>query len=68
MDINPQILTGHWKVGFALDLHTLSSIPKEWTTKKVVVQEFIDCEFVAVEKEVQDKVTKWDTAYTPIVP
>lgn len=66
MNINPQTLTGHWKAGFALDLHTLSSVPKEWTTKKVTVHEFIDGEFVAVEKEVQDKVTKWDTTYTPI--
>lgn len=66
MDINPQILTGHWKAGFALDLHTLASVPKEWTTKKVIVQEFINGEFVPVEKEIQDKVIKWDTTYTPI--
>lgn len=66
MDINPQSLTGHWKAGFALDLHTLSSVPKEWTTKKISAGEFIDGELVTVEKEVQDKVTKWDTTYTPI--
>lgn len=66
MDINPQILTGHWKAGFALDLHTLSSVPKEWTTKKVTVTEFIDGKLVTVEKEVQDQITKWDTTYTPI--
>jgi competence protein ComFC len=66
MEINPQTLTGRWKEGFALDLHTLSSVPKEWTTKKVTVHELIDGDFVAVEKEVQDKVTKWDTTYTPI--
>jgi competence protein ComFC len=29
MDINPQTLTGHWKAGFALDLHTLSSFPQK---------------------------------------
>ena len=66
MNINPQTLTGHWKEGFALDLHTLSSTPKEWTTKKANVLEFIDGEFVTVEKDVQDKITKWDTTYTPI--
>ena len=27
MDINPQILRGHWKEGYALDLHTLSDYP-----------------------------------------
>ena len=30
MDINPRILPGPWKAGFALDLHTLSSVAKEW--------------------------------------
>ncbi len=29
MDINPQPLNGHWKAGFALDLHTLSSFPQK---------------------------------------
>lgn len=26
MEINPQTLNGHWKAGFALDIHTLSSV------------------------------------------
>lgn len=66
MIINPQQLTGRWKAGFALDIHTLSSVPKEWTTKKVIEIVFIDGEPVTIEKEIQDKVSKWDTTYTPI--
>ena len=66
MNINPQRLSGLWKAGFALDLHTLSSIPKEWTTKKVTEIVFIDGEPVTIEKEVQDKVIEWNTTYTPI--
>jgi competence protein ComFC len=66
MEINPQELKGIWNEGWALDLHTLKSIPKEWTTKKVKVHAFVDGKSVEVEKEVQDKVTKWDTTYTPI--
>ena len=27
MEINPQTLPGHWKEGYALDLHTSSSFP-----------------------------------------
>lgn len=30
MNINPKPLPGHWKEGYALDLHTISSIPIEW--------------------------------------
>jgi len=41
MDINPQILTEHWKAGFALDLHTLLSVPKEYT-KKIVEEKVTD--------------------------
>jgi len=66
MDINPCPLSGHWKEGFALDLHTLSSAPKEWTTKKINQAELIDGKITVVEKEVPDQITKWDTVYTPI--
>ncbi len=66
MNINPQTLIGHWDAGFALDLHTVSSVPKEWTTKKVTVTQLKEGVPVSVEIEVQDKVTKWDTTYTPI--
>lgn len=67
MNINPQSLPGHWKAGYALDLHTLSSTPKEWeSTRKVTRTELIDGELVTIEKDVPDKVTKWDTVYTPI--
>jgi hypothetical protein len=67
MDINPQILTGHWKAGYALDLHTISSTPKEWeSTRKVTRTELIDGQLVTTEREIPDKITKWDTVYTPI--
>lgn len=66
MNISPQVLQGFWKEGFALDLHTVSSTPKEWSTKKIISTEFVDGQFKTVEKEVQDKVLKWDTVYTPI--
>lgn len=65
MDINPRILEGPWKAGFALDLHTLSSVPLERTTKKVIEIVYINGQPTSVEKEVQE-VTKWDTTYTPI--
>jgi hypothetical protein len=46
MDINPQQLTGHWKAGFALDLHTSSSTPiRAMKTVKMMVD--------GVEKEMQ---------------
>jgi predicted amidophosphoribosyltransferase len=67
MNINPQILPGHWKAGYALDLHTLSSTPKEWgSTKKVTKTELIDGKYVTVEKEIPQNITKWNTVYTPI--
>lgn len=66
MDINPQILTGHWKAGFALDLHTLSSVPKEYAKKIVEEKNPTTGEIVKVEKEDRDKVIKWDTTYTAI--
>jgi len=67
MEINPQPLQGHWKEGFALDIHTLSSTPKEWkSTKKVREADIVDGKLVVVEREVPDEVTKWDTTYTPI--
>lgn len=59
-------LSGHWTDGYALDLHTISSTPKEYTTKKVNQLDLVDGKMVVVEKEVPDKVTKWDTTYTPI--
>lgn len=65
MDINPRILEGPWKAGFALDLHTLTSVPLEKTIKKVTEIVYIDGQPTSVEKEVQE-VTKWDTTYTPI--
>lgn len=68
MKINPQPLTGDWHSGFALDLHTLSSVPKEWSTKKVTVEEVVDGKRIVLEKIVEDKnkVTKWETTYTDI--
>jgi competence protein ComFC len=66
MDINPQILTGHWREGFALDLHTLSSVPKEYAKKIVEEKNPTTGEIVKVEKEDRDKVNKWDTTYTAI--
>jgi competence protein ComFC len=66
MDINPQKLEGRWKTGFALDLHTLSSVPKEWTSTTIITIEIIDGKFVPVEREVRDKITKWETTYTPL--
>lgn len=67
MNINPQLLPGHWKEGYALDLHTLSSTPKEWeSTRKITHIEIIDGKPVPVQIEIPDKVTKWDTVYTPI--
>jgi competence protein ComFC len=66
MIINPQRLPGPWKAGFALDLHTLSSVPKEWTTKKVTEIVLIAGKPVTIENEIQDKVTKWDTTYSAI--
>jgi hypothetical protein len=50
MDINPQILTGHWKAGFALDLHTLSSVPKEYAKKIVEEKNPTTGEITKVEK------------------
>jgi competence protein ComFC len=66
MIINPQRLTGPWKAGYALDLHTLSSAPKEWSMKKITETVLIDGVPVSIEKEVKDKVIKWDTIYTEI--
>jgi hypothetical protein len=42
MKIAPQLLSGHWKDGYALDLHTISSTPKEWSLKKITSPEVID--------------------------
>jgi predicted amidophosphoribosyltransferase len=61
MDINPQQLTGHWKAGFALDLHTSSSTPiRAMKTVKMMVD--------GVEKEMQvlGDITGWDTKRPPI--
>lgn len=56
MNINPQILIGHWKAGFALDLHTFSSHPiRELKTVKTKID--------GVEKDVQIEgdIVGWDT-------
>ncbi len=66
MEINPQILNGNWREGFSLDLHTISSIPKEWTTKIEIIDTILNGEAIKVEKEVVDKIIKWETTYTPI--
>jgi predicted amidophosphoribosyltransferase len=61
MEINPQQLTGHWKSGFALDLHTSSSTPiRAMKTVKMMVD--------GVEKEMQvlGDITGWDTKRPPI--
>lgn len=52
MNINPQSLTGHWKAGFALDLHTLSSFPQKDAEGNNIVD--------------GNGNIKWDTTYTPI--
>ena len=52
MDINPQQLTGHWKAGYALDLHTVSSFPQ----KDAEGNNILD----------SNGKIKWDTTYTPI--
>lgn len=52
MDIHPQALTGHWKAGFALDLHTVSSFPQKDTEGNNIL-------------DAHGKI-KWDTKYTPI--
>ncbi|OQP61228.1 hypothetical protein A3860_05820 [Niastella vici] len=66
MNINPQRLPGPWKEGFALDLHTLSSVPKEWSTKKVTETVLVDGKPVTIEKVIQDEVIKWENTYTPM--
>jgi len=52
MDINPQILTGHWNAGYALDLHTVSSFPQKDAEGNNVL-------------DANGKI-RWDTTYTPI--
>lgn len=66
MELHPQKLSGHWTEGFALDLHTVSSTPKEYAKKIVEEKNPITGEIVKVEKEDRDKVIKWDTTYTAI--
>lgn len=56
MNINPQLLTGLWKEGYALDLHTSSSQPiREMKTVRTLVD--------GVEKEmlIQGDIIGWDT-------
>lgn len=66
MEINPQLLVGNWSEGYALDIHTLSSVPAEYSYKTILDWEWVDGVFTQVEKKVQDLVTKWDTQYSPI--
>ncbi len=66
MELHPQKLSGHWTEGFALDLHTVSSTPKEYAKKIVEEKNPTTGEIVKVEKEDRDKVIKWDTTYTAI--
>ncbi len=66
MELHPQKLSGHWTEGFTLDLHTVSSTPKEYAKKIVEEKSPITGEMVKVEKEDRDRVIKWDTTYTAI--
>lgn len=52
MDINPQILKGNWKEGFALDLHTTSSFPHKDEEGNNILD--------------GNGNIKWNTTYTPI--
>lgn len=52
MDINLQKLSGHWKEGYALDLHTLSSYPMKDAEGNNITD--------------NNGKIKWDTKYTPI--
>ena len=56
MNINPQPLTGHWKEGYALDLHTSSSQPvREIKTVKTLV------DGVETDTLIPGDIIGWDT-------
>ena len=66
MELHPQKLIGHWKEGFALAFHTISSKPIEYAKKIVEEKNPFTGELVKFEITDRDKVLKWDTTYTEI--